>query len=347
MEFLSNLFAFLNEGVDDESSHHERCNNTGVNSTVSLPTYIAGASSYVILGFVTLFVLLYKKLKSKANITGMTLAFYICLILFMFCRTTWVVIEAQYPGSGPDPNIGLDYFNKIWNRVCFCIYLFVFNSLLFYWIDTIHTTVNVAFAKQALSGSLDFGFITPRGRKVFLFVTGLVIFLVLGIAIVRIGIKSSLHSSESDYNTMKTHATNLDLANNIIISVMFLVYGIFFLYYGTKLNCRVYKTSSDSKVEGVWVTELFSILLLCCFVLRCIMFVWKVITDCDIDGDVFEILTYYVPELIPAVLVLLSVNSKLFKNSEYDMQKSSFESVFVDPLLKEQQDNEMALAANQ
>ena len=85
-------------------------------------------------------------------------------------------INTAEPSSARD---SADDFNKIWNRVCFCVFLFVFNSLLFYWIDTIHTTINVAFAKQALSGSLDFGFITPLGRKLFYLATVLVSILVV------------------------------------------------------------------------------------------------------------------------------------------------------------------------
>jgi len=248
-----------------------------------------------------------------------------------------VIIESQ------DPHGGLSYFNKVWNRVCFCIYLFVFNALLFYWIDTIHTTVNAAFAKEALSGSLDFGFITPRGRMMFYLATGVVILLVLGLAIIRVAIKSALSSGDSDYSEMKDHVTNLEHANNLIVSVMFLVYGIFFVVYGTKLNIRVCKTSTDNKPHGVWLHELFSIGLLLCFVLRCIMFSYNILTGCEIEGDLFEILTYYVPELFSALLVLVSVNSSMFRDSERDYS-ADVDDVFVDPLLKEEEENEMALA---
>ena len=72
---------------------------------------------------------------------------------------------------------GAGIANNLINRVCLSVFLFVFNALLFYWIDTVHTTVNVAFAKEAFKGSLDYEFITPMGRLFFWIVTGLVICL--------------------------------------------------------------------------------------------------------------------------------------------------------------------------
>jgi len=68
----------LGDGNDDE-----RCNNTGVDPTVDMTTYSVGAILYVLFGIATIVILLYKKCKAKANIAGMTLAFYICLILFI------------------------------------------------------------------------------------------------------------------------------------------------------------------------------------------------------------------------------------------------------------------------
>ena len=71
----------------------------------------------------------------------------------------------------------LDVADKIINRVCLCVFLFVFNALLFYWVDTVHTTVNVAFAKEAFKGTLDYEFMTMRGRILFWVATVVVILL--------------------------------------------------------------------------------------------------------------------------------------------------------------------------
>ena len=70
-----------------------------------------------------------------------------------------------------------DAVAKILNRLCFCVFLFVFNALLFYWVDTVHTTVNASFAKEAFKGTLDYEYMTKGGRIFFWGSTVLVILL--------------------------------------------------------------------------------------------------------------------------------------------------------------------------
>jgi len=326
---------------------------TKVHVDAYLGTDVAAAVAYFIVGCASVVTFIYKKMKS--NVTGLSLAFYLCLILFLFCRTLWITFESlidYYPygnSSTVKENLHkLDLFNKVWNRVCFCLFLYVFQLLLFYWIDTIHTTVNANFAKQALSGSDDFGFITPLGRKLFHIATAFVVVCVLLLGIVRVGIKVKLDdwvSSEYDtslYNATSDAEERLDKANNIIISIMFCIYGVFFLFYGTKLNCRVHKSGSGD-MQGIWATEIFSISLFALFLLRCFMFFWGAADGCRFNGNVFETLTYYVPEIGSVILILLSLNSHMFNPSS----SKSYEDIddhFTDPLDREIEENEMMTA---
>jgi len=335
MDYFADLFNVL----DDESSAH--CEETEASDL----TYFISTALYFVTGFATLGLLLYKKLKQKSKMAGMTLAFYIGLIVFMFCRAMWLLIEVENRDKSCETiNVNLDYFNKVWNRVCFCIFLFVFQLLLFCWIDTIHTTVNVAFAKDALSGSLDFGFITPLVRNLILFFCILIVIVVFLLGVIRVGLQSSLStiSSSEEYTRRKNAAHDMDTANNLIISLVFLCYGAFLFFYGTKLNCRVHKTAPEKKVEGVWMMEIISILLCACFILRCIMFSLHALFHQDVPGDYFVTFTYTVPELGSAILILMSVNSSMFKNSE-PAANPAYDN-FQDPLLKEEEDNELFLA---
>ena len=69
-----------------------------------------------------------------------------------------------------------DAVAKILNRLCFCVFLFVFNALLFYWVDTVHTTVNASFAKEAFKGTLDYEYMT-KGARIFFWVSTVLVIL--------------------------------------------------------------------------------------------------------------------------------------------------------------------------
>ena len=166
--------------------------------------------------------------------------------------------------------------------------------------------------------------------------------------IIRVIMKSSISPEDSDFSTMNTHVNNMRDANDILISIFFLIYGALFLIYGTKLNCRIYKTVKTSKsgtsFEGAWLTELFSVLLFACFCVRCVMFSMRILFDQCIEGDCFFVFTYLVPELVPAILILLSVNSRMFRDNEADDMQKQYETAFIDPLLQEEKDSELFLA---
>ena len=242
---------------------------------------------------------------------------------------------------------GAGLASNLINRVCFCVFLFVFNSLLFYWIDTVHTTVNVAFAKEAFKGSLDYEFITPIGRiffwiatvavialtvcalplfliffvciccfTCFLFVCVCVCFVQLILAIVRACLIGTADKTASDYPEMKNTINVIYDVNNIIISLMFLVYGLCFFIYGTTLNCRIGRNSGSSSRADLVKAEVFAVVLTCCFAVRCVMFSYRIMTGKYLDNNLYISLSYFVPEIIPTLMCLWSVNTKMFSEAE-------------------------------
>ena len=140
-------------------------------------------------------------------------------------------------------------------------------------------------------------------------------------------------------NTQHTANVMYDV-NNIIISCMFLVYAACFLFYGTKLNCRIRSTEGTHKSDVV-KAEVFSVLLFACFAVRCVMFSYRIITGAYINDIVFTVFTYMVPEVLPTLLCLWSVNTAMF--DEADTQnahaKDKYAS-FVDPLIQEDEEDQ-------
>jgi len=330
MTFFDDLLLDFTEG-DGSSSHHHHDDKD--EPTI---TRIIGVVMYVLLLFATAGNYIYKLVKVKKPLSTMAKTFYICFPIFMLLRVVWLIIELVLEHKDDS---GLDMFNSVLNRICMCLFLFVFNSLLFYWIDTVHTTVNSAFAKKAFAGSMEFGFVTPLGRILFYVATGAVITLIMALVIARAILKDELDSSDDDYSDKKETVEQLREANNLIISAMFLVFGACFLFYGTKLNCRIGK-SGNNKLADLWKTELFSVGLCICFLLRFFFFSFTIFGGHRIDDNVFIVVTYYIPEIIPALLILWSVNTKMFNDSDEPEEDAE---EFVDPLLAEEEEDESHL----
>jgi len=276
---------------------------------------ICGIVFYSILFVCTLALYIYKRLKYALTVRQLATLFYIGLPVFMLVRTTWFILETK-------EGDGVSIASNLINRISLCVFLFVFNALLFYWIDTVHTTVNVAFAKEAFQGSLDYEFISPRGRFLFWLFTLIVIALTLVLAVVRAALIGTADKSASDYADMKKTINDLYDANNIIIALTFLAYGICFFIYGTTLNCRIKKNNSSSTADLI-KAEIFSIVLMCCFIFRCIMFSYRVLTGKYLDNNVYITFSYFVPEIIPTVMCLWSTNTKMFNEADRSRNSAS------------------------
>jgi len=274
-----------------------------------MPIQIIGIVFYALLFITTLIMYIIKRHVAAVSLQQMATLFYIGLPVFMILRMTWFVLEMNTTD-------GAGLASNLINRVCFCVFLFVFNSLLFYWIDTVHTTVNVAYAKEAFKGSLDYEFITPVGRVFFWIATATVIALTLILAIVRAALIGSADKTASDYKDMKNTINVIYDVNNIIISLMFLVYGLCFFIYGTTLNCRIARNNSSTKSGDLAKAEVFAIVLTCCFAVRCVMFSYRIMTGKYLDNNLYISLSYFVPEIVPTLMCLWSVNTKMFNDAE-------------------------------
>lgn len=154
----------------------------------------------------------------------------------------------------------------------------------------------------------------------------------LVLAIVRTALVGSPHSSVA--------VKRLYDANNLIIAVMFLIYAAFFLFYGTKLNCRISRNNSSSHKKDLIKAEVFSVLLFACFVVRFVMFSYRIFTGHEMNDVVYVIFSYMVPEVIPALLCLWSVNTDMFDevDSKSILTPAGYNQAggYVDPLLAEE-----------
>jgi len=282
--------------------------------------HIVGIALYAALLIPTIIMYVFKRCKYSLPCMQLSTIFYIGLPVFIVLRIIWFILELNTTD-------GASLAGNLINRLSFCVFMFVFNALLFYWIDTVHTTVNVAFAKEAFSGSLDYEFITHTGRFFFWLATGIVVLLTLVLAIVRAVLIGTADKAASDYSSMKHTIETIYDVNNIIISLMFLVYGLCFFIYGTTLICRIKRNKASSGGDLV-KAEIFSVTLMVCFAIRCVMFSYRIMTGNYLPINVYIVLSYFVPELIPSIMCLWSLNMKMFDNS--DANKTFFTEGVVD-----------------
>jgi len=346
MSLLSFLDEFLEYFFGDDFDENSSIISASVHSSSSgagttlLAVRLTGIGLFALMFLISLGLYIFRRMKAGKKLPTMITTFYFGLPIFIVLRITWIILKIV---SGK--NIFLSAAGSLCNRLAMCVFLYVFNTLLFYWIDTIHTTINVAFAKQAFGGGADFSFVTSRGRIFFYGVTVLVIILVLILAVVRVSMNLTNTDKEaSDYHSKKRTADHIRSANDFIISIMYLLFGFGFLVYGSLLNYRIWK-QTKSNLNQIVKSELIAVGFCVCFLLRVAFFAlgaWIDETgreDMKINQSVFDSFTYYIPELCSTALVLCSLNLKVFSEDE-SSRVGNVQDTFIDPLLAEEEEEE-------
>jgi len=343
-EFLEYFFGDDYEEDTSIISASDRSSKSDSDTRLLITRFI-GIGLFALLFLITLGLYIFRRMKAGKKLPTMVVTFYIGLPIFILLRITWIILKIEADSGIFGPTLrAVKAAGSLCNRLAMCVFLYVFNTLLFYWIDTIHTTINVSIAKQAFTGGTDFSFVSRKGRVFFYGAIVLVIILVLVLVIVRVGINlSNLDLSAPDCKKKKAISKGIEGANDIIISFVFLIFGGCFLVYGTMLNFRIRK-QAKSKLSQFVMSELFSVGIFVCFLVRFVLFSISAITGRkDLNQSVYEVLTYYLAELGPSVLILLSLNSKVFGEAEAAAPAGSNQDDFVDPLLAEQEEAENQL----
>jgi len=335
-DFLNDLFFDFLEADGSSSSSVKRKSSDNFPYT----TYGVGIALYFIVFIGIIINYIYKRKKARKKLPSMATRFFICLPLAMISRIVFFVLKIVLNLQAKEGNMDydLDAFNSVLNRFTMCIFIFVFNTLLFYWIDTIYTTVNAAFAQEAFGGSTNVSFVTSAGQIATYIVTFFIVIVILVLDIVYEVIEIDIKHSNSEYTS--SVANQIHTADNMIISIAFLIFGLCFFYFGTKLNCRIGKQDKGG-LKGLWKTELFSIGLCICFIIRFVFFSYNIFTGKEIDDNVFIFFTYYVPEIIPTLLILWSINTKMFRESKTVETSMNPTDSFIDPLLEEEREDEL------
>lgn len=180
------------------------------------------------------------------------------------------------------------------NRICMCLFLISFGLLLFLWTDTSMTTVNPLFARAAVHGDLDYGFMSPGAKLAFWAVTVTVCGLTLGTILAGTLFSGGHRPKENSV---------LYQMNIVILSVTFALYAVAYAWSGFKLWRRLVHNSSLSRL-GLFRVISFAVVLTVCYLVRAWFMSMWIITGVKIERTAFFSLAYIVPELVPIACYL-------------------------------------------
>lgn len=187
------------------------------------------------------------------------------------------------------------------DRIIICLFLFIWNCVLLYWMDIVHSTKNTLSAKHAINGDIAF---KPQNKAVkilFYVVTGLIIVVTLILAIFGVIYYRGIPNVDLYYGI-----------NMILICLMHFIYMIGILIYGTVLSYRLYK-NGRSRLGFIFRIEMFALIILICFSVRIVAFILYVLYNNKINMIFVFIFGNLIPEVIPTLLCVWFFNSKFIK----------------------------------
>lgn len=193
--------------------------------------------------------------------------------------------------------------NHLIDRVIICLFLFIWNCMLLYWIDAAHNTKSMFHAEEAVNGNVAF---KPRikGTKILFYViTGLIIFVTLFFAICGVIYHKGLPKIDLYYKI-----------NMLLICLMHFVYMVGIAIYGTILFYRLYK-SGRSHFAFIIRIEVFILTVLICLSFRIVAFILYSLFNEKINVTLAFIFGNEVPEIIPTLSCIWLFNSKFIKQN--------------------------------
>ena len=241
-----------------------------------------GLALYVLTFWATLGVFIWWASKRAELCPGITVerVFFFFLLLFLALRSFWVVLRlfADY---------GTAEFAV--NRIAGLCFLTVFTSILFAWVEEIHSgtfSASEGYTK----------FLTNAARAYLLLNLAIWAFQVAVIAVLF------------PLSPLQRAQSRLLLANTLAMVSFYLLLALAFLLYGA----RLYQLRSGNDIDSISKTrtQLRRILLATvgfglCFALRVVVFLLDSLGPAPLPPNLFMALGYLLPEIVPCWIALV------------------------------------------
>jgi len=241
--------------------------------------YLAGIVLYSFV-FVVAFILLLSIVRNKYfERNSPHFVFLVLLLAFLFCRIIWFSLDyenALYPST---PSLsrsswGIKDNAYVISRIAFCFFFMTLSAVLYKWVLMIEIVQSTSHARLPDADWI------PKLM--------IVVNVLFSLAIL-INIIIFAAANRGEAGTLSYDSGILIIANfNLLVLIAFLAWGI-------RLYVVVLKTVNQRLLTVLALSTIF----FCCFVIRTALLWYRPISGKYINETAFDILCYFVPELIP------------------------------------------------
>jgi len=213
--------------------------------------------------------------------------FHAFLGSFIAVRITWYALRSF---------AGRTVASFILNRLGFVLFFTAFTLVLFFWAEMYH--------KNYVSAG---GFL-PRLFKVFVAVNALLYAIEISVVVTFLIVDRDDYS-QREGNPIYDASIYLEIIVNFVVSMCFLIYGIrLFLSHVPALE---YEETQNRKYREILKILISTIIFTTCFLVRVVAFLYRPITNSYMNNNLFQILAYYIPEVIPSLVQFYLIRGKL------------------------------------
>jgi len=243
------------------------------------------AAVYFIIFIITIIFATLKWKKDGFQFKSLTTFFYLCLFVFLALRISWQILDRVFGNE--------DLLAFIINRCAWIFFLFAYNNTLFFWIETIESTMNVLFTLQVIKGELNYRYMSNKMKTGLWITTGVITVF----TVVCVILYAALGEKKEKKGELVYDINILGFAS------LFLLYSLGYLIYGIRIYRRLnnkVEFKGNSSMALVAVTPIVSSF---CFFYRFCFLLYRPITG-KLMPYALYMSSYFVPEVIPSLLFL-------------------------------------------
>jgi len=218
--------------------------------------------------------------------------YHLFLGLFVAVRLAWVALHT-FSGS--------TIVSFCLNRLGFVLFFSAFTIVLFYWAELYHK--NYIVAK---------GFL-PRLFKMFIATNALLYITEITVVLVFLIVDRGQYNNREG-NPIYETSVYLEIFVSFTVSIAFLIYGMrLFMQHG---RAHDFEENSSRKAREILTILVATIIFTVCFILRVVAFLYRPLTGEKMNQELFQVLAYYIPEVIPSVVQFYLIRRKLLREKK-------------------------------
>jgi len=231
--------------------------------------------------------------------------FHFFLGLFVAVRLSWVVLHWY----------GSTIVSFVLNRCGFVLFFTAFTIVLFYWAELYHKNYIVAR-----------GFL-PRLFKFFVLTNVLLYVTEISVVLVFVIVDRGEYDNREGNPVYET-SIYLEIFVSFIVSIAFFFYGM--RLFRQHRRAHDFEEGYEIKSKEILTILIATIIFTACFLVRVVAFLFRPVEHEYMNQQLFQVLAYYIPEVIPSLVQFYLIRRKLRKEKK--------DTQFVHDLYQQEED---------